>query len=111
MATENIIGFLSYDPELRFTWEAKALCTFNLYDTEQGEYNKRDRIVAWEELGERCAEELFESSKVFIKGKRSTRTYTNNEGETKSYEQVTAYRVFELDNTPQEMNNAREIKT
>lgn len=108
--TENIIGFLRYPPEMRFTASAKALCTFTIYDSESGKYQTKDNIVTWESLAEACNQLLNENSKVFIKGKRNTRKFTNHEGKTKTYEQVTAYRVFELNNTPEEMTTAKEVR-
>ena len=106
---EELKGFIRYDPDLRYTANGVALCKFTVYDTEFGEFNSKERVVIWTELGEACAQQLVEGAKVLVKGKRKNRTWTGQDGQEHSSEEVTAYKVWELDDTPTEMTTAKEI--
>ncbi|MCX6726064.1 MAG: single-stranded DNA-binding protein [Candidatus Shapirobacteria bacterium] len=84
----QLIGNLTRDPELRYTPQGTAVCTFSLatnrsWITESGE-KKEDtefhRAVAWNKLGELCSQLLFKGRKVFIEGRLQTRQWTGQDG-------------------------------
>jgi single-strand DNA-binding protein len=80
----SLIGNLTRDPELRYTPQGTAVCTFGLatnrqWTTEGGE-KKEDaefhRIVAWNKLAELCSQLLAKGRKVYVEGRLQTRTWT-----------------------------------
>ncbi len=67
-----LIGNLTRDPELRYTPQGTAVCTFGLatnysWTTEQGEKKESvefHRLVAWNKLAEICSQLLFKGRKI-----------------------------------------------
>ena len=106
---EEFTGYIRYEPEMRFTPTGLALTKFTVYDTDAGEFGHKERVITWAELAEACNQNLFEGAKVLIKGKRKTRTWTAPDGELKTTEEFVAFRVWELDDTPDELKTAKEI--
>ncbi len=83
----SLIGNLTRDPELRYTPQGTAVCTFGMatnrqWTTETGE-KKEDtefhRIVSWNKLAELCAQLLSKGRKVFVQGRLQTRTWTGQD--------------------------------
>lgn len=83
----TLIGNLTRDPELRYTPQGTAVCTFGLatnrqWTTESGE-KKEDaefhRIVAWNKLAELCAQLLSKGRKAYVEGRLQTRTWTGQD--------------------------------
>ena len=83
----SLIGNLTRDPELRYTPQGTAVCTFGLatnrqWTTETGE-KKEDaefhRIVSWNKLAELCAQLLSKGRKVYVSGRLQTRTWTGKD--------------------------------
>jgi single-stranded DNA-binding protein len=108
--TTTFTGYLRYEPDMKFTQWGKALTSFTLYDTLEKEYNRKLRIVAWDELGEACYRELGLMEKIHVKGYLKTRKWTDKTGNEQTITELTAQRVYELDGTLTEMNHPREIK-
>jgi len=84
----QLIGNLTRDPELRFTPQGTAVCTFSVatnrqWKTESGE-KKEDvefhRIVAWNKLAELCAQLLTKGRKVYVEGRLQTRSWEGQDG-------------------------------
>ncbi|EKD96354.1 MAG: hypothetical protein ACD_24C00081G0001, partial [uncultured bacterium] len=83
-----LIGNLTRDPELRYTPQGTAVCTFSVatnrqWKTESGE--QRDeadfhRIVAWTKLAEICAQLLKKGRKVYVEGRLQTRSWQGQDG-------------------------------
>ena len=71
------IGNLCRDPELRYTPDGDAVCTFEIASNRvtgrAGEERKEDvlfiRIVAWKKLAEQCAEMLKKGRQVLVEGR------------------------------------------
>lgn len=83
----ELIGNLTRDPELRYTPQGTAVCTFGLatnrqWTTESGE-KKEDvefhRIVSWAKLAELCAQLLAKGRKVYVEGRLQTRKWTGQD--------------------------------
>lgn len=83
----TLIGNLTRDPELRYTPQGTAVCTFGLatnrqWTTEGGE-KKEDvefhRIVSWNKLAELCSQLLAKGRKVYVEGRLQTRTWTGKD--------------------------------
>lgn len=83
----ELIGNLTRDPELRYTPNGAAVCTFGLatnrtYVTEGERKEEVDfhRLVAWNKLAELCNQLLKKGIKVFISGRLQTRTWVGQDG-------------------------------
>lgn len=83
-----LIGNLTRDPELRYTPAGTAVCTFGLatnrsWTTQSGETKEQTefhRIVAWNKLGELCAQLLAKGRKVYVEGRLATHSWTGQDG-------------------------------
>jgi single-strand DNA-binding protein len=83
----ELIGNLTRDPELRYTPNGAAVCTFGLatnrtYVTEGERKEEVDfhRIVSWNKLAELCNQLLKKGNKVFISGRLQTRSWEGQDG-------------------------------
>lgn len=85
----TLIGNLTRDPELRYTPQGTAVCTFGVATnrswlpegaTERREETEFHRIVAWNKLAELCAQLLAKGRKVYVEGRLSTRSWTSPDG-------------------------------
>lgn len=86
----ELIGNLTRDPELRFTPNGAAVCTFGLatnrtYVSEGERKEEVDfhRLVAWNKLAELCNQLLKKGNKVFVSGRLQTRSWEDASGQTK----------------------------
>ncbi|MGF9909527.1 single-stranded DNA-binding protein [Brevibacillus porteri] len=79
-----LIGNLTKDPELRFTPNGVAVCTFTIAINRprRSENQETDfiNIVVWQKLAERAAEYLGKGRQCAIEGRIQTRNYDNKEG-------------------------------
>lgn len=80
-----LIGNLTRDPELRYTPNGVAVCSFGLatnrrWTTKEGKQNESaefHRIVAWSQLAELCAQLLSKGAKVYVEGRLQYREWTS----------------------------------
>lgn len=100
-----MIGNLTRDPELRYTPQGTAVCTFGLatnrtWTTEQGE-KKEDaefhRLVAWNKLAELCAQLLFKGRRVYVEGRLQTRAWTTQDGTERQTTEIVINDMLILD--------------
>ena len=84
-----IIGNLTRDPELRYTPQGTAVCTFGLATNrswvpsdggERQEETEYHRIVSWAKLAEICSQLLYKGRKVYVEGRLQTRKWTGQDG-------------------------------
>ena len=101
----QLIGNLTRDPELRYTPNGNAVCTFGLatnrtWTTDSGEKREEvdfHRIVAWNKLAELCSQFLTKGRKVYVEGRLSTRNWTGQDGSQKSTTEVVIDDMILLD--------------
>lgn len=101
----QLIGNLTRDPELRYTPNGNAVCTFSIatnrsWTTDSGEKREEvdfHRIVAWNKLGELCSQFLVKGRKVYVEGRLSTRNWTGQDGSQKSTTEVVIDDMILLD--------------
>ncbi len=101
----QLIGNLTRDPELRYTPNGNAVCTFSIatnrsWTTDSGEKREEvdfHRIVAWNKLGELCSQFLVKGRKVYVEGRLSTRNWTAQDGSQKSTTEVVIDDMILLD--------------
>jgi single-strand DNA-binding protein len=92
----QLIGNLTRDPELRYTEQGTAVCTFGLatnrnITTKTGEKTEEvdfHRIVAWRELAQLCDKYLSKGKQVYVAGYLHTRSYTGKDGKPKTLTEV-----------------------
>jgi single-strand DNA-binding protein len=84
-----LIGNLTRDPNLRFTPNNTAVCSFGIAtnrswtSADGGEKQERvdfHNIVAWSKLAEICGQLLHKGDKVFVEGRIQTRDWKTEEG-------------------------------
>lgn len=102
----QLIGNLTRDPELRYTPNGKAVCSFGIatnryWTTESGEKKEEadfHNIVAWGKLAELCSQFLAKGRKVFVEGRLATRSWTAQDGAQKSRTEIVIDDMILLDN-------------
>ena len=101
----TLIGNLTRDPELRYTPQGTAVCTFGLatnrqWKLESGE-KKEDvefhRIVAWNKLAEICSQLLTKGRKAYVEGRLQTRSWTGQDGSQKVTTEIVINDMIILD--------------
>jgi len=101
----TLIGNLTRDPELRYTGNGTAVCSFGLatnrqWSSETGE--KKDsveyhKIVAWNKLGELCSQLLTKGRKVYVEGRLQTRKWTGQDNVEKTTTEIVINDMIILD--------------
>jgi len=102
----QLIGNLTRDPELRYTPQGTAVCTFGLatnrtWVTDAGEKREEadfHRLVAWNKLAELCSQLLSKGRKIYIEGRLQTRSWTDQQGAQKSITEIVINDMIILDN-------------
>lgn len=91
-----LIGRLTRDPELRFTANGHAVCSFTLAvdrsrKNAQGE-RETDFIncIAWQKLGENCANYLTKGKLASVDGRLQIRSYEAQDGTKRTVAEVVA---------------------
>lgn len=87
----QLIGNLTRDPELRYTPQGTAVCTFSIatnrqWKTESGEMKDEaefHRCVAWNQLAEICSKMLHKGSRAYVEGRIQSRNWTAQDGTQK----------------------------
>ena len=101
----QLIGNLTRDPELRYTPQGTAVCTFGLatnrqWKTDTGEKREEadfHRLVAWNKLAELCAQLLTKGRKVYIEGRLQTRNWTAQDGTQRQTTEIVVNDMILLD--------------
>ena len=82
-----LIGNLTRDPELRYTPQGHAVCTFGIATNREWVTNGEKQesadfhnIVAWNKLGELCSQLLKKGTKAFLDGRIQTRSWDVDDG-------------------------------
>ncbi len=91
-----LIGNLTRDPELKYTPNGTAVCTFGVatnrsWTTADGtvkEDVQYHRIVAWQKLAELCGKLLSKGKKVYLEGRLTYRTFTGKDGQERSITEI-----------------------
>ena len=91
----ELIGNLTRDPELRFTPNGAAVCTFGLatnrtFVTEGEKREEVDfhRLVSWIKLAELCNQLLKKGTKVFVSGRLQTRSWEGQDGQQRQTTEI-----------------------
>lgn len=88
---KTIYGRLGKNPILRQTKNDKPFCTFTVAEEVNGENKPRwHNIVMWEKESEHWASVLKKGMSIFVRGRISSREFTNKEGEIKNHIEINA---------------------
>jgi len=101
----QLIGNLTRDPELRYTPQGTAVCTFGLatnrsWTTDSGEKKEEaefHRIVSWNKLGELCSQLLSKGRKIYVEGRLSTKSWTGQDGAQRTTTEIVIDDMIILD--------------
>jgi single-strand DNA-binding protein len=104
-----LIGNLGDAPELRYTGSGTAVCNMSLATNETYTDNDGNEVqntewhdvVAWGRLGEICNEYLQKGSQVYFEGKLQTRSWDDQDGNTRYSTEVKAREMMFLDSNRQ----------
>jgi len=100
-----LIGNMTRDPEMRYTPQGTAVCTFGIatnssWTNDAGEKKENvefHNIVAWNKLAEICAQLLKKGRKVFVEGRLATRSWQGQDGAQKQRTEVVINDMLILD--------------
>lgn len=91
----ELIGNLTKDPELKYTPNGAAVCTFGLATNrsfvQEGEKKEEvdfHRLVAWNKLAEICSQYLKKGTKVFVSGRLQTRNWEGKDGQSRQTTEI-----------------------
>lgn len=92
-----LIGRLTKDPELRYTPNGAAVCTFTLAVDRPFSGDKKEadfiNIVVWNKAGENAAKYLAKGRQAAIEGRLQIRTYDGDDGKKRWVTEVVADRM------------------
>ncbi len=91
-----LIGNLTRDPELKYTPQGTAVCTFGIatnrsWTTSEGQVKDEvqyHRIVAWQKLAELCGKLLTKGKRVYLEGRITYRNFTGKDGQQRSITEI-----------------------
>jgi single-strand DNA-binding protein len=101
-----LVGNLGRDPEMRYTPNGVAVCSFSIATSETyKDRNSGERvtttewhnIVLWRGLAETSEKFLRKGSQVYIEGKLKTRKWEDKEGQTRYTTEIVADTMQMLD--------------
>lgn len=115
-----LIGNLTRDPELRYTPNGTAVCSFGLAtnrswasgdEGERKEETEFHRIVTWNKLAELCSQLLSKGRKVYIEGRLQTRSWETPDGEKRQATEIVAEDMVILDSRREGPSNESSSET
>jgi len=114
----QLIGNLTRDPELRYTPNGTAVCSFGLatnrgWTTDTGEKKEEaefHRVVAWNKLAELCSQFLKKGSKAFVEGRLSTRSWNAQDGSQRSATEIIISDMIVLDGRRSTVEEPEEVE-
>jgi len=101
-----LIGNATKDPELRYTPQGTAVCTFNVATNREWKDSTGQtkseatfhRITAWSKLAEIISQYLKKGSKVYLEGRLSNRSWKDPQGQDHYVTEIVADELILLDN-------------
>jgi len=100
-----LIGNLTRDPEMRYTPQGTAVCSFGIATNsswtsgtgEKKESVEFHNIIAWNKLAETCAKFLKKGGKVYVEGRLSTQSWQGQDGIKKQRTEIVINDLVMLD--------------
>ncbi len=93
-----VVGNLGRDPELRYTPQGAAVCSFSVATNEKRRDKAGDmqdvttwfRVTLWNKQAENASKYLTKGSSVYIEGRLRVEEWTDRDGKTRSSLEVNA---------------------
>ncbi len=107
-----VIGRLGADPEMRYTPSGSSVTNFRVAvnrRTRAGDNGEAQEetdwfpVVAWQKLGEICAQHLAKGSKVYIEGRLQVRQWEDQSGQKRYTTEIVASDLIMLDSRPSQV--------
>jgi len=100
----QIVGNLTRDPEMRYTPNGQAVCSFGVAtnrrwkdkDGNTQEQTEFHNIVAWGKLAEFTSQFLHKGNKVYIEGRLQTRSWEGQDGAKRNRTEIVAENFITL---------------
>lgn len=92
-----LIGNLTRDPNLRYTPNSTAVCSFGIATNrswtpadggEKQEKVEFHNIVAWSKLADICGQLLHKGDKVYVEGRLQTRDWKGDDGQERKTTEI-----------------------
>ena len=99
----EFIGRLGADPETRYTPSGSPVVQFRIacgWKSKEREGTEWIGIVAWNRLGEICAQYLRKGSRIYVAGRLTTRKWQAQDGSDRYRTEIVAERMQMLDTKP-----------
>lgn len=112
-----LIGNLTRDPNLRYTPNNTAVCSFGIATnrswtpTDGGEKQEKveyHNIVAWSKLADICGQLLHKGDKVYVEGRLQTRDWKGEDGTQRKTTEVVIDNMILLRSSGQGSSAANE---
>lgn len=107
----QLIGNLTRTPELKYTATGSAYCTFGIatnrewkVDGENKQQTDFHNIVAWQKLGELCAQLLKKGTKTYVEGRIQTREWDGQDGQKNRRTEIVIDDMIILDSKKDSLN-------
>jgi single-strand DNA-binding protein len=106
-----LIGNVTRDPELRYTPNGTAVCSFGLATnrswmpeggTERREEAEFHKLVAWNKLAELCSQLITKGRKIYVEGRLQSRSWETPDGEKRQSTEIVIEDMMLLDARPAE---------
>ena len=99
-----LVGRLGRDPELSYLPSGQSVAKFSMatsrrYKDKTGEWKEETEwhnIVAWEKLGELCAQHLKKGRQTYLEGQLRSRKWEDREGNKRTSVEIVADSVVPL---------------
>lgn len=108
-----LIGNLTRDPNLRYTPNGTAVCSFGLATNrtwtpadggEKQEKVEFHNIVAWSKLADICGQLLHKGDKVYVEGRLQTRDWKGDDGQERKTTEIVIDNMMLLSNSRSSSN-------
>ena len=99
-----IVGYLGRTPEIRYTPQGTAVCSFSVATTEGKGNNAVTtwfKATCWNKTAEIANQYLHKGSQVYLEGRLKQTEYTDQEGGKKTSLEVTVSELHFLDKAEQ----------
>lgn len=103
-----LIGNLTRDPNLRYTPNGTAVCSFSIATNrswtpadggEKQEKVEYHNIVAWAKLADICGQLLHKGDKVYVEGRLQTRDWKGDDGQDRKTTEIVIDNMMLLSNS------------
>ena len=91
----TIVGNIGKSPEIKYTPQGKAVCSFSVAVTEgiDKEHTEWFSVETWEKTAEAVAKFCDKGNQVLVEGRMKTRKWTDKDGGTRYLTDLKASRV------------------